>query len=442
MTYLQELKNVSCRTFFSGTNYFLFWYTIKNTIMIYEIENMKNLIEFCNQHKSMTNQFILSYIYKNLMLLQLILKGHEFYNVHSFAGYKLIMEDEYVIHTDFENKLQLCAVFDGHSGSQCVTYLKENYVQRLYNNTHFKDFLNTNSQDDMILAFKTITIEIDEYMINTKIKGGSTAIVSIVTPDNIYLSNLGDSRAIVICDPSDKNFFATTDQKPNMYEERIKKAGGFVRKDRVDGSLAIGNCFGDIHFKNNISLPISEQKVVADCDVTVIKNNFNILGIVLGCDGIFDVYENIEIIDDICTIAKMYTGNLAELIVNMCLLKESHDNLTICTSIKRKIPYEINNTKIFTSETFNYLKLISDFITKTQKLTKAQLNKQQTASLIKTIISPVPVSNIEPMQTINKTKSTPICTTQTINETKSMPTCTTQNEKCVKPKKKKNKKRH
>lgn len=426
MTYLQELKNISCGTFFSRFKHFFFWNTLKNTITIYEIDNVKDLIDFCNRNQSMTNQFILSHIYKNIMLFQLILKGHEFYNVHSFAGYKLIMEDEYVIHTDFKNQLQLCAVFDGHSGSQCVTYLKENYVQRLYDNIHFKEFLNTNLPDNMILAFKQITIEIDEYMINTKIKGGSTAVISIVTPDNIYLSNLGDSRAIVIYNQIEKYFFATVDQKPPMYEERIKKAGGYVRKGRVDGSLAVGNCFGDIHFKNNLTLPISEQKVVADCDVTVVENNFNILGIILGCDGIFDVYENIDIVDDICTIAKKYNSNLAEIMINMCLLKESHDNLTICTSIKRNKSYEINETKLFTSETFNFLKLISDFITKTQKLTKAQLSKQQASALIKTIISPVPM----PVEHVTKNEQ--------INECKNV----TQNDKGIKPKKKKNKKRH
>lgn len=385
MTYLQELKNVSCNIFFIKSKHFFLWNTIKNTILMLEIDYVDDLVEFCKRNYSMTNQFILSYIYKNVMLLQLILKGHEFYNVHSFAGYKLVMEDEYVIYTDFKNKLQLCAIFDGHSGSQCVKYLKENYIQRLYTNQYFTNFLNTDLQSDMILALKTITVEIDKYMIDTKIKGGSTAVIVIVTRDNIYLSNLGDSRAIVIHDYTKMDFFATLDQKPHMYENRIIKAGGFVKNDRIDGALAVGNCFGDIHFKNNLNLPISEQKLVADCEVTVIENKFNILGIILGCDGIFDVYENKDIIYDICTISKKYDGNLAKLMINMCLLKDSRDNLTICTSIKRNKKYKINTTKLFTSETFDYLNLISDFIVKAQKYTKAYLNKQH--SKTKTISS-------------------------------------------------------
>jgi serine/threonine protein phosphatase PrpC len=333
------------------------------------------------------------------------------------------MEDEHIVHTDFEHKLQLCAVFDGHGGSQCVTYLKENYLEKLYNNVHFKDFLETNSEHSIKNALNSVTLEIDKYMIDTNIKGGSTAIVVIVTPDNIYLSNLGDSRAIVMYDKEDDeqeniDFFATTDQKPSMYAKRITKASGFVQRDRVDGKLAVGNCFGDIHFKNNPNLPISEQKVVAECDITVIKNGFNICGILLGCDGIFDVYKNSEIVNDIIAISQKYTENLAEIIVSMCLLKESTDNLTICISLKRNKKYIVNNTKLFTSETFNFLKRIPDFIKLTQRLTKSQLNRQHISSII--TLSPIVSQDTEKsvINNINNSENSNKTTTQITNKKK------------------------
>lgn len=78
---------------------------------------------------------------------------------------------------------------------------------------------------------------------------GSTAVVAVVSPDKIIVSNCGDSRA-VLC----RNGVAiplSTDHKPDRPDElnRIREAGGrviFWDGPRVLGVLAmsraIGNC--------------------------------------------------------------------------------------------------------------------------------------------------------------------------------------------------------
>lgn len=379
MSYIEEVKKLKITDFFKKFKYFGIMQMISQTVKISESENMKDLIIFCTHNSCMTNQFILSYIFKNITMLQLVFKGHECFNIFSFSGYKLVMEDEYIIHTDFYNKLQICAIFDGHSGNQCVTYLKNNYLTKLYKNKNFIDFLTTNNKFQMISALNEITLEFDKYFISVNIKGGSTAILTIITSDNIYTSNVGDSRAIIIKKYLGNNtfdFFATSDQKPYVYEERIKNAGGFIENNRVDGFLALGNAFGDVHFKKNKCLPISKQKVVAESDIEVTPNTFDIIGIILGCDGIYDVYTNEELINDCVMFTKYCATNLAEAILNMALLKDSHDNLTICTSIKKN-KFILEETVLLTNETFNFLKLISVFIEKTKKLTKSQLLKEQ-----------------------------------------------------------------
>lgn len=63
---------------------------------------------------------------------------------------------------------------------------------------------------------------------------GSTAIVIFIDSKNIYVANLGDSRAILANSASDTltAIQLTEDQKPQNPEEteRIKQAGGYVAR--------------------------------------------------------------------------------------------------------------------------------------------------------------------------------------------------------------------
>lgn len=392
MSYYNWLGKIKCETFFSKNKYCADYIAIKRTIATYGVDEFENklelidLIDFLIDNKSLTNDMILTYVYKNIMIFQLKLKGHELFESSSHRGHKLIMEDRHLIHTDYENSLQICAIFDGHSGSECVNYLRANYIKELYDNKYFQLYLNDVNPENMIEGLKNVTITLDTYFVKNRITGGSTAIVVVVTQNNIYLSNVGDSRAIVIFD--DYTYLTTTDQKPLLYEDRIKKAGGHVKGNRVDGKLAVGNAFGDVHFKSNENLELSEQKVVGNSDITIIENTFNVLGIALGCDGIYDVYENEELVGDIINATKVKTknyNNVTESILGMTLLKKSTDNLTICVSLKKnKKIYGYNKKEnLFTPESFHFLRLIPEIIEDTQRYTKSQIKKQQLNDLLK-----------------------------------------------------------
>lgn len=67
-------------------------------------------------------------------------------------------------------------------------------------------------------------------------KSGSTAVCALVSPQQIFVANCGDSRA-VICN-SGVPTFSTQDHKPVLpgEKERIQRAGGsyYMRHVRVD----------------------------------------------------------------------------------------------------------------------------------------------------------------------------------------------------------------
>jgi len=74
---------------------------------------------------------------------------------------------------------------------------------------------------------------------------GTTACVVLITKDNIYCANTGDSRA-VLCS-SDKAHPLSEDHKPQNPKElsRIENSGHCVDDDRVDGNLALSRAIGD-----------------------------------------------------------------------------------------------------------------------------------------------------------------------------------------------------
>lgn len=57
-------------------------------------------------------------------------------------------------------------------------------------------------------------------------KSGSTAVCALITPQQVFVANCGDSRAVLCRDG--RPAFSTRDHKPILpsEKERIQKAGG------------------------------------------------------------------------------------------------------------------------------------------------------------------------------------------------------------------------
>lgn len=115
---------------------------------------------------------------------------------------------------------------------------------------------------------------------------GSTAVVSVVTPEKIVVSNSGDSRA-VLC----RNGVAiplSSDHKPDRPDEltRIEEAGGRViywDGPRVLGMLAMSRAIGDNYLK---------PYVIPDPEVTVTDRTSEDECLILASDGLWDVVSN------------------------------------------------------------------------------------------------------------------------------------------------------
>ena len=219
----------------------------------------------------------------------------------------------------------LAAVFDGHGidGLKIVDYCRE-YMKKYF-------FQNT-------VAFKTAPTETITYLITeidkrVRISGsgidcsisGTTAVILVIT-DAIHIGSVGDSRGVLaMLGAIDPSYIPsrrhvepprsvcplrlTLDQKPNLREEleRIKKAGGKIQQLTNDQGVKIGpyrvwkktGTLPGLAMSRSIGDSIGKEIGVI---ATPICNSFSFdsrkdLFIVIGSDGIWDVMEDIEVMN-------------------------------------------------------------------------------------------------------------------------------------------------
>ncbi|CAH2038666.1 unnamed protein product [Thlaspi arvense] len=125
---------------------------------------------------------------------------------------------------------------------------------------------------------------------------GSTAVVSVITPEKIIVANCGDSRAVLF--RNGKAVPLSTDHKPDRPDEldRIQEAGGRViywDGPRVLGVLAMSRAIGDNYLKPYVS---------SEPEVTVTDRTEEDEFLILASDGLWDVVTN----EAACAMVHMY----------------------------------------------------------------------------------------------------------------------------------------
>ena len=154
---------------------------------------------------------------------------------------------------------------------------------------------------------------------------GSTAVFLLFVGRNVYAASVGDSQAVLgaACGRA-HNLCALHRPGDEKERVRIEQAGGFVEHGRVLGLLGITRAFGDRDFK----LAPSEQSPASSCEyeqshepmhseqaleeenrgfsedlVTAVPHVVHRMVqktdefIVLGCDGLFDVMTEQDVVD-------------------------------------------------------------------------------------------------------------------------------------------------
>lgn len=235
------------------------------------------------------------------------------------------MEDRIDVASPLIDDYHYFAVFDGHGGSDVVTFVQAIMKEVVKNLLRHKHSAKMNEETVLYQAFKQVVELLPLPCSKTQ---GTTAVVIIKRNNQMWVANCGDSRAIITLS-NGSSVPITYDHKPNREDEyqRIRKSGGFIAPSfkgdvyRVNGSLAVSRSIGDLELFPHVTW---KPEITA---LTILPH-FSYLCI--ATDGIWDVVHNDEMsimlhnntvysLQDVCKLARKRgsTDNVSIIVVKL-----------------------------------------------------------------------------------------------------------------------------
>jgi serine/threonine protein phosphatase PrpC len=224
----------------------------------------------------------------------------------SIIGLRPTNEDTHFLSLNINNKnpnlkpINFIAVFDGHGGKSVSKYL-ENNLPLYFVGKKVKYPLQTNY---ITAVYDKLQSDVIKHKIGNRT--GSTSLVvahfKLNNDDYINVINLGDCRCVMNRDKTAMTL--TDDHKPNWPAEkhRIEKLGGVIKWDGHDyriKDLSVSRAFGDTDTTPYLThLP----------DIFKYKLNAANKFIVVGCDGLWDVMSDQEVVNFV--LLHCYDNNL------------------------------------------------------------------------------------------------------------------------------------
>mmetsp|Transcript_6807 Transcript_6807/g.12299 ORF Transcript_6807/g.12299 Transcript_6807/m.12299 type:complete len:260 (-) Transcript_6807:1138-1917(-) len=127
-------------------------------------------------------------------------------------------------------KCSFFGVYDGHGGSGCADFLRDNLHHFVIKEETFPWNPKEALRRGFASAERAFTESVSSIDHNVSDRSGSCAVVLLIVGDMCYCANVGDSRAVLSSDQGTRVFPLTKDHKPNEENEarRILTAGGKV----------------------------------------------------------------------------------------------------------------------------------------------------------------------------------------------------------------------
>jgi serine/threonine protein phosphatase PrpC len=232
------------------------------------------------------------------------------------------MEDSMLLHGQYRDSAHedLFGVFDGHGGDECAKF-----VQRCFGlvlSQRLAQYPNPSDTEKAIRAtYDTIDLECKARFTYQ----GTTALVCYIAGDTLWVSNAGDSRAVLATKTGALRMSFDHKAEDKSEKERIEKEGGFVDSDdRVSGKLAVTRAFGDRDVGPWVKATPHVMKHMLSPE-----DEF----LVLACDGVYDVMSDKAVVE--CIEKQIVQQGVtdpqrwARKLVSTAIKRETDDNVSV-----------------------------------------------------------------------------------------------------------------
>lgn len=189
-------------------------------------------------------------------------------------GNRPTMEDAVTLYS-FDDHNSLFAVFDGHIGDTSATTASDIIIDEI------QGLLQIVDDTELSTKFSEVFANINHDLKDMGATDGCTAAVVLCRGNKLFVAGIGDSRIVRI-----RKFEAdrlTTDYKPANPDEyrRLNHKGLKVNKEgRINRKLGVARALGDFWCGSGIFVTP---------DIKSIEIDENDEGIVIACDGVWDV---------------------------------------------------------------------------------------------------------------------------------------------------------
>lgn len=256
-------------------------------------------------------------------------------------------------------------VYDGHCGSVCAEFLRDNLHKFILRDKSFP----ANPREALREGILRAESEFFKRCVDAKgdlvEKSGSCGLVLLVVDEVCYVANVGDSRAILSRDGGRQAVSITKDHKPcePTERERILKAGGKVYRTQIQtvslevekgeefekeeivngpyrvfpGRLSVSRTFGDFEAKMT-RYGGNPKVVVVEPEIYEVPIDASADFLLLGCDGVFDKFTTEDLVGRVweTTTKKNLKGNyhevaagIVENIFEDTFQRKAWDNITV-----------------------------------------------------------------------------------------------------------------
>lgn len=219
-------------------------------------------------------------------------------------GFRRSMEDAYVCCDNFiheyglknlgEGPSAFYGVFDGHGGKHAADFACSNLLRFVLENDEFP-----REMEKMITSafLQTDTTFAEVCSLDSALASGTTALAALVVGRSLVVANAGDCRA-VLCRRG-KAIEMSRDHKPACINEmkRIEASGGYVYDGYLNGQLNVARALGDWHMEGLKGRHGGVGPLSAEPEVMCTKLTEEDEFLVIGCDGIWDVFRSQNAVD-------------------------------------------------------------------------------------------------------------------------------------------------